>query len=183
MCCSSHHHYSSRWQTVNRRCFYYNVWGLPPTSHTTILTDGLRPWCLRVCVPIRIVCVWRVRRSHFHQCSRASTVTPMSILYTYTNFCTGVFMHIIEPTAPLHGGWVSEMRTFRKLKICRNCSILTPKPYLHHTYTPSTPTYPLTPTQHLPPYHNPLNPWYYHILTTFSLHFYLPMHIPLHTRI
>lgn len=53
--------------------------------------------CSRVCVPIRIVCVRRVRRSHFHQCSRASTVTPMSIFiyiheplhgFAYAHYCT-----------------------------------------------------------------------------------------------
>lgn len=61
--CSSSHHHSSRWAT-------------------TVIAH--------VCVYLtRIVCVWRVRRSHFHQCTTGLTVIPMSIL---------VYIH-----EPLHG--------------------------------------------------------------------------------
>ena len=61
--CSSSHHHSSRWAT-------------------TVIAH--------VCVYLtRIVCVWRVCRSHHHQCTTGLTVIPMSI-----------FIYIHEP---LHG--------------------------------------------------------------------------------
>ena len=56
-----------------------------------------------------------------------------------TRTYTGTFVCIIAPTHARTGAWVSEMRTFRKLKICRNCSILTPTPYLRYTYNMVSP--------------------------------------------
>ena len=83
-----------------------------------------------------------------------------------TRTYTGTLVCIIAPTHAHTGAWVSEMRTFRKLKICRNCSILTPTSHLSpsiphlHLLTHNTHT---TPT-HLPPTPQTLD------ITTFSLH-------------
>ena len=52
-----------------------------------------------------------------------------------TRTYTGTLVCIIAPTHARTGAWVSEMRTFRKLKNRRNCSILTPTSHLRYTYT------------------------------------------------
>ena len=87
---------------------------------------------------------------------------PMSILYTYTSLCTGIFMHIIAPTNADTGAWVSEMRAFRNCGNCRNCSILTPTSHLH-----------LLTNHHLqPPQFTPTHPPQTLDITTFSPHFH-----------
>ena len=65
--------------------------------------------------------------THVHTCIMRTCVR--------TRTYTGTLVCIIAPTHTHTGAWVSEMRTFRKLKFCRNCSILTPTLHLHHIYT------------------------------------------------
>lgn len=127
-----------------------------------------------VCVYLtRIVCVWRVRLSHFHQCTTGLTVIPMSI-----------FIYIHEP---LHGSayahYCTHTRTYGGVGF-RNESFpqLRKLPQLFHPHTYATPTPnpqptyppPIPPITSPPP--NPLKPL---ILP----HSHLPMHTLLHTRI
>ena len=129
-------HHSSRWATTvipTCVCTYLELCVSGVFAvHTTINAQRVRPWFL---------CPY---------------------LYIYTSLCTGSLMHIIAPTAPLHGAWVSEMRAFRNCGNCRNCSILTPTPiynvvskYLPIPYhkTPPTPLQTLDTTTFSPHSH------------------------------
>ena len=87
----------------------------------------------------RIECVWRACRSHHHQCTRAKTVIPMSIL---------VYIH-----EPLHGSAYAHYWThsstargmgFRNENVPQVENL--PQLFHPHTYA--------TPTPHLPPTYN-----------------------------
>ena len=137
-----------------------------------------------VCVYLtRIVCVWRVRLSHFHQCTTGLTVIPMSIFiyiheplhgFAYAHYCTHTRRY---GGVGFRNESVSQLRKLPQLFHPHTYAYLRLSTlHLHLTYPPPNPPS-TTPTP------TPSNPWYYHILTTFSQHFYPPMHIPLHTRI
>lgn len=88
-----------------------------------------------------------------HVCTRIMRTCVRIRTYTGTLVC------IIAPTHARTGGRVSEMRTFRKLKNCGNCSILTPTPI--HNMASTILTHPLSQTY--PHYPQTLD------ITTFSL--------------
>ena len=123
-----------------------------------------------VCVYLtRIVCVWRVCRSHHHQCTTGLTVIPMSIFiyiheplhgFAYAHYCTH---------KRRYGGVGFRNESFPQLRKL-------PQLFHPHTYTPFT--------LHLSHLSHPhlLTPQTLDI-TTFSLHLHPPMHIPPHTRI
>ena len=135
-----------------------------------------------VCVYLtRIVCVWRVRLSHFHQCTTGLTVIPMSI-----------FIYIHEP---LHGSayahYCTHTRTYGGVGF-RNESVsqLRKLPQLFHPHTYAylrlpTPTYAL-PTLHLSHLSHPhptnpskplILPHSHYVLTTFlPTYAYSPTH-------
>ena len=144
--------------------------------------------CLTCVCLYRVVCSWCVVvDTHTLSPTKNREKIALTLNGTHAYTCimrthvrtrtyTGTLVDIIAPTHARTGGWVSEMRTFRKLRFCGNCSILTPTPYPQHgIYNPHTSphTYPQPPP----------NPCYYHILTTFSLHLHPPIHTLLHTRI
>ena len=125
-----------------------------------------------VCVYLtRIVCVWRVRRSHHHQCTTGLTVIPMSIFiyiheplhgFAYAHYCT----HKRK-----YGGVGFRNESFPQVEIL-------PQLFHPHTYALSTTWHlqPPSPSQNTP--QTPPNPWYYHILTPYSLFTYLPLQPP-----
>ena len=85
---------------------------------------------------------------------------PLCPYYKQIEIWIWVFLcTLLNPQLTYRGAWVSEMRTFRKLKICRNCSILTPTLHLHL----------LTPTINHTPSLTHKHPQTLDI-TTFSLH-------------
>lgn len=147
--------------------------------------------CLTCVCLYRVVCSWCVvvdTHTLSPTKNREKIAFPLNGTHAYTCIMrthvrtrtyTGTLVCIIAPTHARTGAWVSEMRTFRKLKNCGNCSILTPTPTYNMASTPPT----TSPIHLSHPHPNPLKPLIlphsHYILTTP----YLPMHTLLHTRI
>ena len=142
--CSSSHHHSSRWAT-------------------TVIAH--------VCVYLtRIVCVWRVCRSHHHQCTTGLTVIPMSIfIYIHEPLHGSAYAHYCTHTRK-YGGVGFRNESFPQVENL-------PQLFHPHTYAyPQHGIYPpvLSHPQTLEPL---ILPHSHHILTTFlPTHAYSPTH-------
>ena len=137
----------------------------------------------------RVVCSWCVvvdTHTLSPTKNREKIAIPLNGTHAYTCIMrthartrtyTGTLVCIIAPTHARTGAWVSEMRTFRKLRFCRNCSILTPTLHLHlltnhHLQHPTTTPH-LSPTPSKPL----ILPHSHYILTTFPpTYAYSPTH-------
>ena len=146
--------------------------------------------CLTCVCLYRVVCSWCVVvDTHTLSPTKNREKIALTLNGTHAYTCimrthvrtrtyTGTLVCIIAPTHARTGAWVSEMRTFRKLKICRNCSILTPTSHLHLSIMWCLNTYP-SPITSPPP--NPLKPLIlphsHYVLTTFlPTYAYSPTH-------
>ena len=141
--------------------------------------------CLTCVCLYRVVCSWCVvvdTHTLSPTKNREKIAIPLNGTHAYTCIMrthartrtyTGTFVHIIAPTHARTGAWVSEMRTFRKLKNRRNCSILTPTPIYNvvSKYLPIP--YRKTPTPSKPL----ILPHSHYVLTTFlPTYAYSPTH-------
>lgn len=102
-----------------------------------------------VCVYLsRIVCVWRVCRSHSHQCTRAKTVIPYVHIIGVHDFLHGYFYAHYCTHKRRYGGVGFRNESFPQLRKL---------PQLFHPHTYVTPT-PYLPPTYQPPTHTPLKP-------------------------